>query len=141
MPKPTLPQLSHPMDSDIGMWLASIYQVDNADCLDEKIVDAYRQLRFAAKRMNAPAAGHAFIYAIIALSGVPIPQPKTTFVDYIKAGHVHVDDDLMIKFRTKWEPAKYLGYRGSMVICDQDGHERQLDPSLVMFPNEELVPA
>jgi hypothetical protein len=131
---PDLPQMTHPMDSDVGMWLASIYQVDNMDSLDPLIVDAYRQLRTGMTRINAPAAGHAFIMTIIAMSGVPIPEKKTTFVDYIKAGQVKLDDDLMIKFRAKWEPAKYIGYRGGMVLCDQGGKERQLDPSLVKFP-------
>jgi len=126
------------MDEDAAMWLRSMYQTEK---LDPKVVDAYNQLRLAADRISAPPAGPQFLYSVIALSGVRIPEPPTTFLSYVKAGLVHTDDVLLVKYRTKWEPMQYRGCRGDMVTVDQNGIERKVHHELVKFPEEELVGA
>jgi len=136
--KPILPALTHPMDDDAAMWLRAIYQVET---LDPKVEDAYNQLRLAANRISTPAAGHTFLYAVIAMSGVRVPEPPTTFLSYVKAGLVQMDQPLLIKFGTKWELASYRGCRGDKVTCELNGIDRTLDHTLVKFPQEELAEA
>lgn len=139
MAKAVLPPIQRPMDETVEARLCTVYRVETGDQLPAAVRDAYSNLKVASERLGSSTNSDAFLFGIIITSGVPVPVAEVTFLDYIRQGLVGHEESLMVKYRTKWEPATYLGFQGGMVKVDMGGTERSLDPELVKFAEDAVT--
>jgi len=133
-----LPKIQRPMDEQVAGFLCSIYQVESADKLPKKVVDTYDNLKVASERISASVASASFIFAVVAMSGVRVPVPETSFLDYLREGLVTQEDLVMVHWRTEWEEARYVTVKNGVVKVDIGGQEYDLDPDLVRLHKDHV---